>query len=87
MDPDLKATRISVLTHAIVAMIIGWVSLQLATFYYAFPLAIAVLIALGFIMERALGKRGIKWWIGTGVIIYLFVWYVTWTYLFNLLVA
>lgn len=86
MDKDLKDARISVLVHTIAAIVVAYISLQLGTFWYAFPLAIVVLIFIGTLMERVVGKRGYMWWFGNGVIIYLFVWYVSWVVLANIFV-
>ncbi|MBU0530428.1 MAG: hypothetical protein ABIH52_03425 [Candidatus Aenigmatarchaeota archaeon] len=86
MDKDLRDARISVIVHTVVAVIVGWLSLFLGTFWYAFPLAIVVMIVLGVAMERVVGKRGISWWFGNGVVIYIFFWFVSWTIFFNSIV-
>jgi cation transport ATPase len=91
---ELSQSRLSVSVHLIAAMIMGWASFTLkAVIYrgsetysnwYAVFLGFAVLIGLGFTLERALGKKGVKWWLGNGGVVYVFVWVVAWVLLFNL---
>lgn len=86
MMDDLTQTRISVAIHAVVAILMGWVSVQVAAAsrsLFAGVLGIVVLIVIGYLTEQVTGKRGIKWWFGNGVIIYLLVWLVSWVYFFN----
>jgi len=83
MDKDLKHARISVIVHTVLSIIVGWVSVILGTFWYAFPVGIIILVITGFGLERIVGKRGLGWWFGNGMIIYLFLWYVSWVLFFN----
>ena len=85
--PDLRKIRISVLSHVILAILAGWVSLQVqATTRALFGIGIGlvILIIFGYFMERVVGKQGIKWWLGNGAIIYLFIWLISWTFFLNL---
>lgn len=86
MDEELKATRISLIVHAVVAALAGWTSLQIqlqSRALFGLAAGIIILLATGFIAEKAVKKKGMKWWAGNGLIVYLFVWFVTWVYLFN----
>lgn len=51
-------------------------------------IALALMIAIAGILVKVLGKilgeEKIKWWIGNGVWIYIFVWAISWTILYNL---
>lgn len=84
---ETKQSRFSVVVHLVAAVVMGWISFTLSAVYtkwlFVF-LGFAVLVAIGFALERVVGKKGVKWWLGNGGIIYLFVWVVTWVLLFNL---
>ncbi len=83
---ELTQTRISIGIHAVVAIMIGWVSVQVAAAsrtLFAGILGIVILLVIGYLIEKITGKKGIKWWFGNGAIIYLLVWLVSWVYFFN----
>lgn len=81
---DLKAIRISVTVHVLLAVLVAYVTTYLVTEMSGLAVGIVLLIVVGFGLERALGKRGIKWWIANGVWLYLFTWLVAGLYFFNL---
>ncbi len=83
MDPDLRATRISIIVHAVVAVIAGLISFQLPRALFGVAAGIVLLFITGFATERIVKKKGMKWWVGNGLIMYLFFWYITWVYLVN----
>ena len=83
MDPELKASRAVMIVHTVLAIAMGWASPQLGILLAGFT-GIALLLVCGYACEKLVGKKGIKWWIGNGVIIYLFVWLVSWVYFFNI---
>ena len=83
MDKDLKDSRISVVVHAIAAVTVAYASVQMGGLL-AGVLGLAVLIALGFLLQKVTGKRGLKWWLSNGLIIYLFLWLVGWIFFFNI---
>lgn len=79
--------KMSVSIHAAAAVLMGYLSLTLAamlgnwlTVFSGFGL----LFVMGFVLERVLGNKGFKWWMGNGVFIYLFIWLVSWTFFFNM---
>ncbi len=77
-------SRISVILHVVTGIIAGFLSVTLGTTLYAVGVAILLLLASGYLAEKLIKKKGIKWWIGNGAIIYLLVWLVTWIFFFNL---
>ena len=87
-DKDLLHSRISILIHSIVAVIVGYASLTLRSIFQSgwivAAVAIIVLVVMGFGLQRMVGKRGLKWWVSNGLFIYLFFWLISWTMFFNL---
>ena len=83
MDPDVKHARISVIVHAVAAVIIAFISYWIRTPLYAGVIGIIVLVAIGYPLARFTGKRGFTWWLANGILVYLLLWLVGWTYLFN----
>ena len=88
MDAELKAARITGGAHAVLAIIIGWLSpmvgSQFGTNWAAGGLGILLLIVCGYVCEKFAGKKGIKFWVANGVFIYLLLWLVSWTYFVNI---
>lgn len=84
MENELNAARVTVGLHSIAAILVGYASVLLASRWYAAGLGIAVLFGAGYISERLVAKRGVKFWMANGVIIYLFIWLITWTFFINL---
>jgi len=82
---DLKASRVSAGIHALVAIGAGFASIFLNSGWFALILAIAILVILGRGIEKLVGARGRKWWIGNGAFIYFLIWIVSWVFFFNIL--
>ena len=80
---ELKQTRVSLLIHAPVALVMGYVSYYL-NHWMAGILGIGALIALGFVVEKMTKKKGMKWWFGNGMFIYLMLWLISWTVFLNM---
>lgn len=79
-DAELRTTAV----YAVVAVIMGYVSMTISSTALAAVAAIIVLIALTFILRAAFRiKEGAKWWLGNGVIVYLFLWVIVWTIFYN----
>ena len=78
------ASRVSVGIHTLVAIAIGYVSLSFQSGWYALILAIIVLIALGWGIEKVVDARGRKWWLGNGAFIYFLLWIVSWVFFYNI---
>jgi hypothetical protein len=84
---DLRKIRISVVSHIVLAILVGWISIyiQVATrTLFAAGAGLVILILFGYLLERGIGKQGIKWWLGNGAIIYLFIWLISWAFFLNL---
>lgn len=80
---DLAASRISVGIHALAGIGAGYASIFLDSGWFALGLAIVVLVALGWGIERVVEARGRKWWIANGAFIYFLMWIVSWVFFFN----
>jgi hypothetical protein len=81
---DHIAIRVSLAIHTIMGIIAGYASNMFNEALYSLGLAVIILIITGYGVEFALKKKGIKWWMANGGIIYILVWIVTWTFLFNM---
>lgn len=79
-DIELRTTAV----HTVIAIIMGYVSLAINNTAYATVASIIVLVIATFAMRTAFKiKEGAKWWLGNGVIVYLFVWLIVWTIFYN----
>ena len=83
---DLKIQRVSVLVHAVLGVIAGYISIYFSRFWYSLGFSIAVLIIIGFVGQKTYAKgKDRKWWAGNGIAIYILVWLVSWILFFNLM--
>ena len=81
---ELNISRTSIGIHTVLGVAGGYVSVLLENALFAFGAAIAILIATGYVTEIIVKKKGIKWWMTNGGILYILVWIVSWIYLFNM---
>jgi F0F1-type ATP synthase assembly protein I len=85
---ELNASRFSLSVHTIAGIIAGYVSYLLNNMFnnklYVFGVMILILLITGYLTEFALKKKGIKWWLSNGAILYIFVWLISWIFLFNM---
>lgn len=81
---DINASRISLAIHTIMGMIAGYFSVFTGRTLYSIGLGVAVLIITGYATEFIVKKKGIKWWMTNGGILYILVWVVIWIYVFNM---
>ena len=84
---DLMHARIGVGIHTVLGIVIGWLSIQLSAMlgnWLTVFIGIVVVILVGYVLEMFMGKKGMKWWLSNGIIIYLFIWLVSWAFFFNL---
>ena len=79
-DMDLRTT----VTYTVAAIIMGYVSFTINNTAYATLAALVALAAITLAL-RVLWKikEGAKWWLGNGVIVYLFLWLIVWTIFYN----
>jgi hypothetical protein len=92
MDVDVKLASI----HTVAAVIAAYISFIVSNGSIAVlgnnqPLGafvgIVILIIVGQLSERLLGKEevgGFKGWLWSGVVPFIFIWFVAWTMLINL---
>ena len=80
---DINTTRVSMGVHTVMGIIAGYASMFFEALYSA-GLAILILVITGYMTEFILKKKGIKWWMSNGGVLYILVWLVTWVFLFNL---
>lgn len=81
-------SRISVLIYAAAAIAMGYASLLISPFAGNMLTILMGLIGawlVGKLVQLYLGKKEVKWLIGNGLFIYLFVWLIAWIFFFNLL--
>ena len=83
MKKEIRDERISAILHVITGVLAGYFS-STTTVSFAFLLMIVILILSAFVTDFLVGKRGIRWWIGNGAILYIFTWLVTWIYIYNM---
>ena len=81
---ELNATRVSLGIHTVAGVVAGYLSLFFEHALYSLGLAIFILLVTGYATEFLLKKKGIKWWMSNGGVIYILVWLVTWIYFFNM---
>ncbi|HLD39101.1 MAG TPA: hypothetical protein VJB05_02190 [archaeon] len=79
-DVELRTT----IVYAVIAVIVGYVSMTMNNTAYAAVVAILVLVVLTFALRAVFKiKQDVKWWLGNGVIVYLFLWIIVWTIFYN----
>lgn len=83
MDEN-KTSRISLGVHTIAGIAAGYVSYMLANNLYAVGAMLVILFIVGYATEFVLKKKGIKWWVTNGAVLYILVWLVSWVFLFNM---
>ena len=86
MDRDVKMARLSIVAHALCGLAAGYSSFTVHDYLLSALVGFGLLFAVGFSMERLAGKKGMKWWAMNGLIVYLFLWLVGWTYMLNVAV-
>jgi len=86
MDPlELRAQRMAVVIHTIAGIVAGYVSLFFSRFWYALAPTIIILVVVGFVSQKTVGKgKDRKWWLGNGVAMYIMMWLLSWIVFFNL---
>ncbi len=82
-EVETMKQRISIIIHAFAGILIGYVSIMLNNAWYSVGLAVAVLLVIGYGVEFLIRKKGIKWWLGNGGVLYLLFWVVSWVLFYN----
>ena len=72
------------LVYAVLAVVMGYVSFLINHTAYATLAALFVLLA-GTVAMRFVWKikEGAKWWLGNGAVVYIILWMIIWTILYN----
>lgn len=81
---ELNASRISFGIHTAVGIAAGYISIFMGRALYSLGLAVLILIITGYLTEFVLKKKGIKWWMANGGVLYILVWLVSWIFFFNM---
>ena len=87
---ETKHSRIGVGSHTALGIIMGYISIFITAMIgniAAVVIGFALVVASGYLIERFIGKKGMKWWFGNGIIVYVLIWLVAWTFFLNLPVA
>ena len=80
-DLELRSTFV----HAIIGTIIGYVSFTINQPLLNLLLAIVVLAATIFIIRLVWKvQKNFRWWLGNGIVVFLFIWLAVWTIFYNL---
>ncbi|MEM7819747.1 MAG: hypothetical protein QXD48_02880 [Candidatus Aenigmatarchaeota archaeon] len=76
---------ISSIIHVIAGIISGYISFLINNSIISFFTMIIILIITIFFVKIAFKvQKDKKWWLGNGIILYLFIWFITWTILYNI---
>ncbi len=79
---DMELRTVAV--YSVAAVLMGYVSFYTNHTAYATLASLIVLILVTFAMKTAFKiKEGAKWWLGNGVIVYIFLWLIVWTIFYN----
>lgn len=82
-DVDLKTT----LEFAAIGIVVGYVSFLLKNNMASLAVMLAIMGAGWLLMRKMVKeKKDAKWWLGNGLVIYAFSWFVSWTIFYNVLV-
>ena len=80
---ELNTSRISIGIHIVMGIVAGYFSIFLGRALYSLGFVILILIITGYATQFVLKKKGIKWWMSNGGVIYILVWLVSWIFFFN----
>ncbi len=81
---ELRLSRISVIVHTFLGVAAGWLSNYVGDMLYGVGIMIVLLLISGYVSEKLVNKKGIKWWLANGGIIYIFLWFISWVYFLNM---
>ena len=78
-DIEMKSTVI----YAVIGIIVGYISFIVGNSLMALALSMIVLILTYVVLNRKV-KKGVKWWIGNGIIVYIFIWILVWSIFYTM---
>lgn len=76
--------KLSTLIHGLVGAGVGFLSSLLGKVMYIAFAAVIILYVTGRAAESVAEREDFKWWVGNGVVPFVFLWLVTWVFLFNI---
>ena len=80
-DVELRTAVINIIAGAAA----GYASFVIDQALLAIFIAIVSVALLSLILGKLFGvKKGAKWWISNGVIIFLFTWFIVWTIFYDI---
>ena len=79
---EQRAEKMTVAAHTLAGVAAGYLSLLFPKII-ALPAGIVLLMAVGFASQKMARNKGLKWWAGNGIWIYLLVWLVAWMAFLN----
>ncbi len=81
LDVDLRST----LVYAVAGVILGYTSFIINQPKISIILSLTVILALRVLIKTVWKiKQPPKWWLGNGIIIYIFIWLIVWTIFYNI---
>ncbi len=81
---ELNLSRISVIIHVIIGVVAGWASYHTVDALYGIGIMIVFLMISGYVSEKVVNKKGIKWWLANGGAIFVLIWLISWIYFLNM---
>ena len=81
---ETRTSKISLGIHTIAGIAAGYVSYALANNIFAIGAMLLILFVVGYATAFVLKKKGVKWWMMNGALLYILVWLVSWIFLFNM---
>ena len=78
-DPELKAT----IAFSIIGIIVGYTSFLIRNSLMSLALAIIIMLGTYFVLNSKM-KKDTKWWIGNGVVVYIFLWILVWSVFYTM---
>ena len=80
---DLTAVRVSNIVHTLLALGAGWLAPQFHSASIGGAIGLVLLVAVGYPLTILLGRKGVKWWLQNGLIVYLFFFLASWAWMVN----
>ncbi len=80
----MKKENKSYAVYFIGGVVAGILSFLLNSKLYAGLGMAALLVFITLVLNKILGKEKVEWWIKNGIWIYIFMWIISWTVLYNL---
>lgn len=82
-DTGLRTTII----FALLGVVVGFLSFLQNSSIIAFLIMVVVAVIFTSLLKRLLKvKEDWKWWFSNGLIVYIFLWLITWTIFYNVII-